>query len=167
MAEYGRKYMQEHCIDVYFRYGSRPFHVLTYGTIIPAILNDVGRNRSLQHQVAVDVEKPGFLRQVIIEHDYVNDVRDASKQASGDKAKNEQLIPDEETILQMFKPNAELGFYSYDCIEELPDGRGLYRLVAYSSAGINDHKYANLPELDELEVVEYDEKRGVIMKFSM
>lgn len=167
MAEYDINYMQEHCIDVYFRYDNRHFHVLTYGTIIPAALNNVERNRSLQHHVSVDFEEIQIKGEIHIEQDYVTEVRNASIQASGELARNEQLVPDEETIVQMFKPNAELGFYSYDCIEELEEGRGLYRLVAYPGEGIAPQRYEALPEFTGIDIVEQDEQRGVIVKFTM
>lgn len=167
MAEYDRAYMQEHCIDVFFRHGDRPFHVLTYGTIIPETLNNVERNRSLQHYVSIDLEETRNIGDIHIEQDYVTEVRNASIQASGELARNEQLVPDEETIVQMFKPNAELGFYSYDCIEELEEGRGLYRLVAYPSEIITPQMYGALPEFVGIDIVEQDEQRGVIVKFMM
>jgi len=167
MAEYEKEYMQEHCIDVYFRYGERPFHVLTYGTIIPAALNDVDRNRALQHQAVVDWEFLETLIAVHINQEYVSAVRSESIQASGDMAIYEQLIPNEDTILQMFRPNAELGFYSYDCVEELENGRGLYSLVAFPGTGMNNHGFETLPEFSGIEVVEKDEQMGLIIKFIM
>ena len=141
--------------------------MLTYGTIIPTALNDVARNRALQHQVAVDrdgLKKPGVVH---IEQDYVTTVRNRSIQASGNLARFEELIPDEDTIVQMFKPNAELGFYSYDCIEELPDGRGVYRLVASPDEGVDSHKYDTLPEYSGIEIIQTDQGRGLIIEFRM
>ena len=55
MARYDLNYMRDHCIDLYFRYRGMPFHVLTYGTMIPPTLNDVDVNRALQHQTAVSM----------------------------------------------------------------------------------------------------------------
>ena len=166
MAEYDRAYMLEHCIDVYFRYRDRHFHVLTYGTIIPTALNNVEKNRSLQHHVAIDSEGTKSRGEILIEQDYVNEIKDASMQVSGGLG-NEQLVPKEETIVQMFRPNAELGFYSYDCIKELEEGKGLYRLVAYPGEGIDIREYETMPEYTGIEIVEEDEQRGVIIKFKM
>lgn len=163
MAKYDMEYMQEHCIDIYFRYGKRPFHVLTYGTTIPAPLNDVGRNRRIQHQVAVDVNGGMNSVEAHIERDYVSAVRESY----GELASNSQLIPDEDTILQMFKPAAELGFYSYDCIEELEGGRGLYKLVAYPGVDVDVRSNVNLPVYDGLEIVEQDEEKDLIISFRM
>lgn len=167
MAEYDLGYMQDHCIDVYFRYGNMPFHVLTYGTTIPVELNDVDRNRRLQHLVAVAIEDFEKELDVHINYDYVTAIRDASIQATGELARNEELIPDERTILQMFKPVAQLGFYSYDCVEELEDGKGEYRLVAYPVQGFQTNEYEELPQFEEIEVMESDEETGVVMKFRM
>lgn len=156
-------YMQEHCIDIYFRSGGIPFHVLTYGTTIPAALNDVDRNRRIQHQVALDMDWMRRPVEVHFEQDYVTAIQDASREL----AREAQFIPDEETVLQMFKPVAMLGFYSYDCIEELEDGRGLYRLVAYPGEGIEAHPYDNMPIYNDIEVVERDDERGLVISFRM
>ena len=163
MAEYEVEYIQEHCIDLYFKCEGRPFHVLTYGTSIPAALNDVGRNRRLQHEVAVGLEEIMNPIDVYIEQNYVNAVLDAARALDIEA----RLIPDEETILQMFKPMAMLGFYSYDCIEELDDGRGVYRLVAYPRGEMDIYRYDNIPDYDGLDVVERDEERDLIISFRM
>ena len=159
--------MREHCIDVYFKYRGKAFHALTYGTIIPHVLNDVDRNRKLQHQVAVEIARHRNPVDTHIEQEYVASVRNDSIQASGNSEGNKQLIPDESMIVQMFKPNAELGFYSYDCIEELENGRGLYRLVAAPGAGIDAQDYEGLPSFEGIDVVEFDEQRRVVVKFIM
>ena len=163
MAEYDMEYMQEHCIDVYFRHGGRPFHVLTYGTTIPAALNDVDKNRRIQHQVAVDMEVIMNPIAVHVEQNYITAVLDATRELN----RVEQFVSDEDTILQMFKPVAELGFYSYDCIEELENGRGLYRLVAYPGGEMEMHPYDNMPDFNGIEVVERDEERDLIISFRM
>lgn len=163
MAEYEIGYMQEHCIDVYFFFGDLPFHVLTYGTIIPTALNDVDRNRRIQHQVAVDMDGTQNDDAVHIEQGYVTEIRAVTAQLVED----ETLIPDERTIVQLFKPAAELGFYSYDCIEELEDGRGLYRLVAYPGTGIVARVYDDMPDYNGIDVVELDEERNLIIRFRM
>lgn len=49
--------MRDHCIDLYFRYKGKFFHVLTYGTTIPQILDNVEANRALQHQMAVRIDE--------------------------------------------------------------------------------------------------------------
>lgn len=157
------EYMQEHCIDIYFRYAGRLFHVLTYGTTIPAPLNDVDKNRGIQHYVAIDMDEMRDAHEVHVEQDYITAVHESF----GEYAGAAQLIPDEDTVLQMFKPVAELGFYSYDCIEELEDGRGLYRLVAYPGEGVEARPYDSMPEFDGIEVIERDEERDLIICFRM
>lgn len=167
MAEYGLSYMQDHCIDVYFNYKGMPFHVLTYGTTIPTALNDVDRNRELQHQLAIDLDRRGNAVNVQIEQDYVNAIIRDSRQASGSFADNARLQPDEKTVVQLFKPMAELGFYSYDCIKELEAGRGLYRLVAYPGSNNQPRVFNDLPVFINIKVVELDEERGLIVMFEM
>jgi len=167
MAEYDIGYMREHCIDVYFKYYGKAFHVLTYGTIIPLLLNDVDRNRELQHQVSIDIDQGMNALTVQIEQNYVSAVISDSRQASGDLALYAGLQPVEETVVQLFKPVAELGFYSYDCIKELGDGKGLYRLVAYPIGNTHPRVYNDLPDFFNINVVDRDEERGLITTFEM
>lgn len=159
--------MQEHCIDVYFNCNGIPFYVLTYGTIIPTALNDVDRNRELQHQVAIDLESRGNIVNVQIEQNYVNAIIRDSRQASESLSQNEELQPNEETVVQLFKPMAELGFYSYDCVKELEGGRGLYRLVAYPGIILRPRVHDDLPVFTDIIVVERNEERNLIVMFEM
>ncbi len=167
MAEYDLNYMLEHCIDVFFRYDGRPMHVLTYGTAIPAVLNDVERNRTLQHIVAVGIDELRNDVAVNIEQVYVTTVQEESVLALGEQARDERLVPDEETIVQMSKTVARLGFYSYDCIEELEDRSGIYRLVAYPEHGMANIEYERLPDFNGIDVIERDEDKDLIIKFRM
>ena len=100
---------------------------------------------------------------VHVEQNYITAVLDATRELN----RVEQFVSDEDTILQMFKPVAELGFYSYDCIEELENGRGLYRLVAYPGGEMEMHPYDNMPDFNGIEVVERDEERDLIISFRM
>lgn len=159
--------MRDHCIDLYFRYRGMPFHVLTYGTMIPLTLNDVEVNRTLQHQTAVSMEERQGDFIANIEEGYVQAVREGAYQAIGENDNSERWMPARRRILQMFEPMAKLGFYSYDCVQELEQGRGLYRLVAYPGDGIVERQFAGMPEFEGLEVLEEDDKRGIILQFTM
>lgn len=159
--------MLDHCIDVYFRYRGMPFHVLTYGTIIPQALNDVEVNRTLQHQAAVSMAEWQGDGVANIEEGYVLSVREGVIQAIGENDNPERWMPTRSRILQMFEPMAKLGFYSYDCVQELEQGRGLYQLVAYPGDGIVERRFAGMPEFEEIEVVEEDIERGIILQFRM
>ena len=167
MARYDLNYMRGHCIDVYFRYRGMSFHVLTYGTIIPMALNDVDVNRTFQHQTAVSMAEWQGDGVANIEEGYVQAVRDGVPQAIGVNNNPERWLPARSRIIQMFEPMAKLGFYSYDCVQELEKGRGLYRLVAYPGRGIVERQYADMPEFEGIEVVEVDEERGIILQFKM
>ncbi len=159
--------MRDHCIDVYFRYNDKPFHVLTYGTIIPSVLNDVEVNRFLQHQVAVSLSEWQGNGVAKIEEDYVQAIREGVSQVIGDNINPERWMPTRSRILQIFEPMAKLGFYSYDCVQELEKGRGLYRLVAYPDEDISEKRYIIMPEFEGIEVVEEDKERGIILQFKM
>lgn len=52
MDHYTKKYLESHCVDLYFRCGDMPIHILTYSNDIPEELKDVVRNRKLQQTVA-------------------------------------------------------------------------------------------------------------------
>ena len=71
MSRYDLIYMRDHCIDLYFRYKGKFFHVLTYGTTIPQILDNVEANRALQHQMAVRIDEWQGNGEVHIEQGYV------------------------------------------------------------------------------------------------
>ena len=117
--------------------------------------------------MAVDMEDVGNDPNVVINYDYVSAIINASIQAAGEYEGNENRIPEERVILQMFKPAAQLGFFSYDCVEELEDGSGRYRLVAYPGVDMEIHPYDNIPDYEGLEVVERDEESGLIISFIM
>lgn len=159
--------MRDHCIDLYFRYKGKSFHVLTYGTMIPQALNDVEANRTLQHQMAVRIDEWQGDGEANIEQGYVKYVREGALSAIGNNDNPERWVPNNSRILQMFEPMAKLGFYSYDCIQELENGKGLYRLVAYPGSGIVERHYGGMPEFEGIEIVEEDEDRGIILLFRM
>lgn len=159
--------MRDHCIDVYFRYKGKSFHVLTYGTMIPPALNDVEANRILQHQTAVSMAEWQGDSVANIEEGYVQSVCDGVSHAIGENNNPKRWLPTRSRILQMFEPMAKLGFYSYDCVQELEQGRGLYRLVAFPGRDIVERQYAGMPEFEGIEVVEEDKERGIILQFRM
>ena len=167
MSRYDLIYMRDHCIDLYFRYKGKFFHVLTYGTTIPQILDNVEANRALQHQMAVRIDEWQGNGEVNIEQGYVQSVRNGALSAIGDNENSERWLPSNSRILQMFEPMAKLGFYSYDCVQELENGKGLYRLVAYPGSGIVKRQYDGMPEFEGIEIVEEDEDREIILQFRM
>lgn len=159
--------MRDHCIDLYFRYKGKAFHVLTYGTTIPQALNNVEVNRALQHQMAVRMDEWQGDGVANIEQGYVQSVQEGALSAIGNNDNSERWLPSNSRILQMFEPMAKLGFYSYDCVLELEKGKGLYRLVAYPGSGIVERQYVGIPEFEGIEIVEENEDRGIILLFRM
>jgi hypothetical protein len=102
-----------------------------------------------------------------IEQGYVLSVQEGALSAIGNNDNPERWLPSNSRILQMFEPMAKLGFYSYDCVQELEKGKGLYRLVAYPGSGIVERQYAGIPEFEGIEIVEENEDRGIILLFRM
>ena len=148
MEKYSKKYMENHCIDLFFICGIYPIHVLTAGSIIPDGLNDIFRNRTLQE----NVEKDNANMPVLIDDAYINSVIEKhynvvegflhAEQLKGDDAVFQ--APSLKQIASRFLFYARKGFYSYDCSELKEDGTAEYKLVAWPEKG-SIPKF-NLPE---------------------
>lgn len=136
MDKYSKKYMENHCIDVFFNYGVYPIHILTAGSIIPNELNDILRNRTLQEEVERNESNPApvltndaYIQSVIEKH---NKVVEGLRQKEQLKGGNVVLqTPSPEQIASRFHLYASKGFYSYDCSEVKEDGTAVYKLIAY------------------------------------
>lgn len=137
MEKYSKKYMENHCIDVFFNYGVYPIHVLTAGSIIPDELNDILRNRTLQEEVErnegggtpVQISTDdAYIQSVIEKHNKVVEDLRQTKQFKRDNAVSQ--TPSPEQIASRFRFYAGKGFYSYDCSEVKKDGNAVYKLVA-------------------------------------
>lgn len=135
MDKYSKKYMENHCIDVFFNYGVYPIHILTAGSIIPDGLNDILRNRTLQEEVERNESNPvpvstndAYIQSVIEKHNKVVEDLRQTKQFKRDNAVSQ--TPSPEQIASRFRFYAGKGFYSYDCSEVKKDGTAVYKLVA-------------------------------------
>lgn len=136
MDKYSKKYMENHCIDVFFNCEGYPIHVLTAGSIIPDGLNDILRNRTLQEEVERNESTPvpvltndAYIQSVIEKH---NKVVEGLRQKEQLKGGNVVLqTPSSEQIASRFHLYASEGFYSYDCSEVKEDGTAVYKLIAY------------------------------------
>ena len=138
MEKYSIKYMETHCIDVFFACGQYPIHILTAGSIIPDALNDILRNRTLQEEVERNVGASGpaspstnsaYIQSLINKHLSVLEECRGIKQFQG--INKIDLEPDANQIPAHFLAYAKLGFYSYDCSEVKDDGTAVYRLMAW------------------------------------
>lgn len=117
--------MKNYCIDVFFRYRDIPIHVLTYGSFIPNLLNDLERNRKEQKRQAKlmqeNVDMNWIENRVQINNSYISFMTQQVQ-----KTKNEFSQRD---VLLWFLPFAALGFYTYDCIIS-NDEKAEFKLVA-------------------------------------
>lgn len=138
MENYSIKYMETHCIDVFFFYGEYPIHILTAGGIIPEKLNDILRNRTMQEEIerrSSDAELLDFS----INGDYVQSLIDRHNAVLEEYLNIGQfqnisefnIEQGREQILAYFHLYAGLGFYSYDCCKVKEDGTSIYRMVAW------------------------------------
>ena len=135
MDKYSKKYMENHCIDVFFNYGVYPIHILTAGSIIPDGLNDILRNRTLQEEVERNESNPvpvstndAYIQSVIEKHNKaVEGLRQTEQFKDGNTVFH---TPSHEQIASRFRFYASRGFYSYDCSEVKEDGTAVYKLVA-------------------------------------
>ena len=153
MTKYTSRYIKTHCIDVFFRYDGFPIHILTDGSPIPSILNDVERNRKIQRAVTGlanwdDMNEDG----VFVNQKYLDKIR--NKLENGDNLERQVL-------LQLFLPIARLGFYSYACMEIDERGTGTYILVASPNPGTKLHMMElDLPIFNG--VIKVEEADGLI-----
>lgn len=160
MAEYSINYMESHCIDVFFYCLGREIHVLTDGNHIPSFLNDRDRNRTIQQATARLIGSAIRLENIRINQGYISLIRDYATEANP--------LPEYEILLGMFLPMAQLGFYSYDCIETYNDGRGRYHLVASPDSRCDVCLLkikANLPYFDYINILDTD--GDIIVEFEM
>lgn len=145
---YSESYMRNHCIDVFFRYKDIPIHVLTCGNLLPYPLNDLARNRKIQQQQAIRLEqieeRGGFRNEIRAQESYINYIRHQEQNAHHEY--------NQEDFTSWFLPYAELGYYTYDCIE-FNDVESLFRLVAIPKEMVDD--YRELPVYDNLNVLNY------------
>lgn len=133
--------METHCIDVFFKCGRYPIHVLTSGSILPDGLNDILRNRTLQEivesngnrgngQDAVNVSLNAQYIQTLIDrhNSLVLDLAQKNQNAGLDEL---SISPRIDQIVEHFSFYARQGFYSYDCEYVNEDGTAVYRLMAW------------------------------------
>ena len=155
MSKYRASYIKSHCIDLFFRFGEKAIHAMTDGNVFPDALNELERNRKIQREVAGRV-RPGVFDHIVRASAYVTAFEERLRQTQP-----ENLGID--VHLELFFSMAELGFYSFDCVETDENGRGKYELVAFPARhGMNAD--VELPEYDGIEpIMEGDELVGFWM----
>lgn len=143
MSKYRKSYIKSHCIDLFFHYGEMAIHAMTDGNVFPDALNNLEKNRGIQREVALRV-RPEY-NNIIIASAYATSFEERLR------------ITQQERLeigvhLNIFFSMAELGFYSYDCVEVDENGRGKYELVARTNRhGMNVDM--ELPEFDGIEPI--------------
>lgn len=155
MSKYRTPYIKSHCIELFFRYGEKAIHAMTDGNRFPDALNELERNRKIQKEVA-ERARPGVFDNIVIAPAYATAFEERLRQTQ-----QENLGIG--VHLEMFFSMAELGFYSFDCVETDENGRGRYELVARPGRhGMNVD--VELPEFDGIEpIMEGDELVGLWM----
>ena len=141
MERYSEKYMETHSIDVFFKCGKCPIHVLTSGSIIPEGLNDILRNRTLQEMAELNgnrrngQEGPNvslntqYIQTLINRHDSL--VRELAQENQNIRFDELPLSPNVDQIVEHFSFYARQGFYSYDCEAVNEDGTAVYTLMVW------------------------------------
>lgn len=159
MDRYTKKYLESHCVDVFFRCGDKPIHILTFGNDIPEELNNIVTNRKLQqtvvrmHQYRVgDYLDNGS---VIINDSYLQTINAQFTVYNQSHPEMESQMPELSDIVRMFAPNAGIGFYSYD-FSKLENDKAEYVLVASPSQNtrIDQELMDRLPNLDGCDITE-------------
>lgn len=134
--------METHCIDVFFKCGKYPIHVLTSGSILPEGLNNILRNRTLQEIVDSNGDRVGGeanAPKVSVNTQYARTLIDKHNRLIQELThKNGNFVFDElpfspnvDHIMEHFSFYARQGFYSYDCETVNEDGTAVYRLMAW------------------------------------
>ncbi len=144
MAQYSFNYMRSHCIDVFFQFHGIPIHALTYGNSLPDILNEMERNRNLQHQVAQRQLGGEYVVEAELNQSYLQWIRIETERYDE--------IFNRDVATQWFVNVARLGFYSYDCIFNWND-YSVFKLVA--SPRNNAEMRYDLPFFDRLRILNY------------
>lgn len=141
MERYSEKYMETHCIDVFFKCGKYPVHVLTSGSILPEGLNDILRNRTLQGMAELNGNRGSgqeesnvslntqYIQTMIDRHDSL--VRELARENQNIRFDELPVSPSVDQIVGYFSFYARQGFYSYDCEAVNEDGTASYRLMAW------------------------------------
>lgn len=159
MDRYTDLYMDTHCIDVFFTVDGLPIHVLTNGSKIPDVLNDIERNRSLQEKTEqlinarwqinrFDIfdlaEKMSESNDVTVNLEYCMRIQEQvsdsvkkrfSNQSEVSESDLYECIPFAEDIFGHYYLYASIGFYSYICDETHEDGTSTYILLASPHGG--------------------------------
>lgn len=156
MAKYRESYVSSHCIDLFFKYQGKDIHVMTDGNMFPEQLDDIDRNRGIQSVVARLTDN------LEVNPDNININRGILQYIEGLDADDIERI-DQHELLRLFLSMAELGFYSYDCVEQDVNGVGRYVLVAWPK---NHHETGiEIPAFDGL--METVERNGDLVEFRM
>ena len=153
MDKYSVKYMETHCIDVFFACGPYPIHILTACSIIPDALNDILRNRTLQEEIERN-EGGAAVSAISSNGDYIKSLIEKHRSVIAEyrqKLQSNELIeyfpnPDVEQIISHFRYYANQGFYSYDCCEVKDEGTAVYRLMAWPDKTLQLNY--NLPQFE-------------------
>lgn len=129
---------------------------MTDGNKFPEQLDDIDKNRGIQSTVA------GMTEHLVVNTENININQGIFQYILRLNADALDRLHQNE-ILGLFLPMAEIGFYSYDCVEKDVNGVGRYVLVAWPK---NGHETGiEIPAFDGLtKTVVHD---GVLMEFWM
>lgn len=141
MERYSEKYMETHCIDVFFKCGKYPVHVLTSGSILPEGLNDILRNRTLQEMAELNGSRGNgqdgsnvslnmqYIQTLVDRHNGL--VRELAQENQNTGFDELSVSSSVDQIVEHFSFYARQGFYSYDCETVNEDGTAVYILMAW------------------------------------
>ncbi len=155
MEKYSKKYLRTHCVDFYFSFQNKPFHIVTDGCLVPDVLSNIVKNRKLQQlyagyysaDVIDDLEG-----ECIVNENYLHSIIEMTQYRLGQLFKDTQLndsdieefLPSRQDILESHLYMSALGFYSYSCVW---DKDGCHFILV--SAPKNPNKFDNIQSLPQ------------------
>lgn len=151
--------MKSHDIDFYYRGHDKCFHLMSYGNLIPKILNDKIKNRKVQQKIARLITENNEVQNldVIVNYLYVNRILELIKEWENNE--DFQINIKVEDIVSYFVENTKLGFYSFDFLKNDDDGNDIYQLVSKPKNDVDMQNWQFLPEYLEYE---YSEKEEIL-----
>lgn len=114
---YSESYQRTRDIDWFFRAGDRCIHAASNGGVLPYLVNDIERLRTVQAQVSMLEEVKGI--EVIVNEQYVGErITAAANSYWQNGYENVTLEQVRGYYLSSFQPMAQKGFYSYDRVPD-------------------------------------------------
>ena len=170
MEKYSNKYLRTHCVDFYFSFRNKPFHIVTDGCLVPDFLSSIETNRKLQHFFADYYPSDGIDAlegDCIVNENYLRSIFEMAQERLEQLNKDTQLndsdveifLPSRQDLLASHLYMSALGFYSYSCVWDNVDETDChFVLVSEPKSTKEFDNIQDLPQCSEDEIAMDDIK---------